>query len=337
MAKGSDYQQILANLKSRVYSPIYFLYGEEPYYIDKISEFMIANVLTEQEKSFNQTILYGKDSNAAQVINSARRFPMMSSHQLVVIKEAQELADFENLVHYVENPLNSTLLVICYKYKSPDKRKKAVKALIENAVCFESEKIYDSKLPEWINALVKSKNYAIEAKAAVLLSEYLGNDLSRIENELEKLFISIPAGTIGITSDLVEKNIGISKEYNVFELQSALIKKDVIKANRIINYFGDNQKNYHLTMVVAQLYSFFLKILLFHTLKDKSRSAAASALKVNPYFIGDYEQGAKVYSASRLVNIISWLREYDLKSKGVGNSSTENGDLLRELIFKILH
>ncbi len=331
------YEQLIGELKSKTYKPLYFLHGDEPYYIDRVTDFITHHVLTEAEQSFNQTIVYGKDSDAAQVINLAKRFPMMSSHQVVVLKEAQELKDFETLIHYVENPQPSTLLVINYKYKSPDKRKKVFKALEKNSVSFQSKKLYDNQVPGWISGYTSNRKYRIEPKAAALLAEFLGSDLSRIANEVEKLIIAIGDKAQTISSSHVEENIGISKDYNQFELQNALGKKDVLKTNRIIAYFAENQKNHHITQTISSLYYFFTKLLMIHYIKDRSKQNVAATLKVNPYFVQDYETAARRYPAAKLVDIISLLRVYDMRSKGYHGSTTPAGELLRELVFKILH
>ncbi len=330
-------EQLFKDLKNKIYHPIYFLCGDEPYYIDRITEYVMQNVLTEAEKSFNQTVIYGKDADATTVTNIARRFPMMANYQLVVVKEAQEVKNFEELIHYIKNPLKSTLLVINYKYKSLDKRKTIYKALQENAVYYESKKLYENKIPEWISNNLAKRNFRIEPKAALLLTDFLGNDLSRISNELEKLVIVMADTSKTITTLDIEKNIGISKEFNNFELSNAISNKNVLKANQIINYFADNQKNNHITMTVSHLYQFFSKILVYHSLGDKSRNNVAASLKINPYFVSEYEAAAKNYSAAKTIKIISTLREYDLKSKGFGNVSAGAGELLKELIFKILH
>jgi len=330
-------EQLYKDLKNKIYRPIYFLCGDEPYYIDKLTEYIMQNVLSEAEKAFNQTVIYGKEADAMAVINTSRRFPMMANYQLVIVKEAQELKNFEELIHYTKNPLKSTILVINYKYKSLDKRKAIYKSLQENAVYYESNKLYENKIPEWISNNLAKRKYKIEPKAAILLTEFLGNDLSRVSNELDKLVIVLPDNTKTITSQDIEKNIGISKEYNNFELQNALGAKDVLKANRIINYFADNQKNNHITVTIAILYTYFSKILVYHSLEDKSRNNVAAQLKVNPYFISEYEEAARNYKASKVIQIISLLREADIKSKGYGNVSAGAGELLKELIFKILH
>ncbi len=316
---------------------MYFLSGEENYYIDKISDFIAKNVLTENEKSFNQTVFYGKDSEVASVINASKRFPMMSNYQVIILKEGQELKDFDELIHYIEKPLNSTILVINYKYKNPDNRKKVFKSLRQYAVFFESKKVYDDKIPMWISDLLKEKNYKIEPKAAMLLTEFIGNDLSRIENEIEKLIITIPENIKIITADHVERNIGISKDYNVFELQKALTRNDVVKANRIINYFAQNPKNHPFAFTIINLFNYFSKVMTYHYLNGKSDREVAAILKIHPYFVSDYANASRVFNKGRLVHLISLLREYDVKSKGVGNVSTSEGQLLKELIYKIIH
>ena len=331
------YDQLISDLKNKTFRPLYFLHGDEPYYIDLVTDYITKNTLTEAEQSFNQTIVYGKESDAGQVINLAKRFPMMSSHQVVVVREAQELKDFEKLIHYVEHPQPSTLLVLNYKYKSPDKRKKVFKALEKHGVSFQSKKLYDNQIPGWISAYTSKRKYRIEPKAAALLSEFLGSDLSRIVNEVEKLIIAIGNKERNITPAHVEENIGISKDYNQFELQNALGKKEVLKANRIINYFAENQKNHHITQTISSLYYYFTKLLLIHYIKDRSKQNVAATLKVNPYFVKDYEAASRRYSAAKLVDIISLLRTYDMRSKGYNGNTTPAGELLRELVFKILH
>lgn len=331
------FEQIIGDLKNKIYHPIYFLSGDEPYYTDKISDFILKNVLTEAEKSFNQSILYGKESDAALITNTAKRFPMMANYQVVVVREAQEVKNFENLIYYFEKPLKSTILVLNYKYKSLDKRKKIYKTLQENALIFESKQLYPDKIPGWISSYLKPKGLGIEPKAAVLLTEFLGNELQKIENEIQKLIITLPENMKIINADHVERNIGISKEFNNYEFQNALVNRDVVKANRIIRYFASNQKNHHITQTITHLYFFFTKILIFHALKDKSRQNVASQLKINPFFVSDYEKAARTYSISKTILIISWLREYDMKSKGFGNVSSQAEDLLKELSFKIIH
>jgi DNA polymerase III subunit delta len=331
------YEQLIGDLKKKTYKPVYFLFGDEPYYIDLATSFIAGNVLTEAEQSFNQTIVYGKDSEAAQVSDLARRFPMMSSHQVVVLKEAQEMKSFGDLIHYVEQPQPSTLLVINYKYKKPDKRQKIFKVLEKKAVWYESKKLYDNQVPGWIAAYASSQDYRMEPKAAALLAEFLGSDLSKIASEVEKLVVAIGKKGETITPALVEKHIGFSKDFNQFELQDALGKRDVVKANRIINYFAENEKRYPIPLTIVSLYYFFSKLLLFHYTKDKSKQNLANILKINPFFVKDYDSAARRYSASQLVEIISLLRTYDMRSKGYHGNTSPERELTRELVFKILH
>lgn len=338
MIKDSyTYTQILSDLRKKIYHPVYFLAGEEPYFIDKITEYILANVIPEEEKSFNLTLFYGEDTSVRTIIDASRRFPMMGTLQLVVVKEAQEVKDIDDLVYYLEQPLKSTILVINFKYRKPDKRKKLYKILKEKSVYFESDRLYDDRIPQWISEVLDKSNKKIEPKAAVLLTEFLGNDLSKIEKELEKLLIILPENLSIITSAMIEKNIGISKEYNTFELQNALIKKDVVKANRIIRYFASNPRKNSMPQILAGLYFFFSKVLLLHKEKNSGNHNLASALKVPPYFLKDYQEAARIYSAGKTLDIISYLREADVKSKGYGNPSADQGDLLKELIYKIMH
>lgn len=332
-----SFEKILANLGKNQYHPVYFLTGEEAYYIDQVSDYIQENVLNESEKTFNLTIIYGKDSDAVAVMDAAKRFPMMSKQQVVLVKEAQELKDIDKLVHYVENPLASTLLVLNYKYKKPDKRKKVFKSLIKNSVYLESKKLYDNQVPGWIAEYVAAKNINIEPKASVLLLEFLGSNLSKISNEIDKLIIALGENEKIITSSLIERNIGISKDFNNFELQNALGKRDVLKANRIINYFADNQKNHPLVLTINTLYSFYAKILIYYWIKDKSKDNLSEQLGVRPFFVKDYVDAARRYNANQVIRIIGLLREYDLKSKGYKGTVIAPGDLLKELIFKILH
>lgn len=334
------YEQLIGDLKNGTYQPLYFLYGDEPYYIDLVTDYITSHVLSEAERSFNQTIVYGRDTDPGQVTNQARRFPMMGTHQVVVVKEAQEMNDFDKMIHYFENPLPSTLLVINYKYmynKGPDQRKKVFKAVEKHGVSMESKKLYDNQVPGWITGYASNRKFSIEPKAATLLAEFLGSDLSRITNEMEKLMITLGEKVQKITPSHVEEHIGISKDYNQFELQNALGRKDVLKANRIIRYFADSQKDHHITQTISSLYFYFSKLLMYHYIKNKSRQNVASTLKINPYFIQEYESAARRYSAAKVVDIISLLREYDMRSKGYDGDATPDGELLRELIFKILH
>jgi DNA polymerase III subunit delta len=333
----TTYEQILTDLRKKAFHPLYFLMGEEPYYIDLISDFIQNYALDETEKEFDQTILYGKDVDIITVINAAKRYPMMATHQVVIVKEAQLIKEWDNLIHYLSNPLKSTILVFCYKYSTPDKRKKWFQEISKIATVYESVKLRDYEIGPWIAKYCKSKNVAIDEKAAIMLSDFLGTDLSKLVNELDKLILTKPGDMQRITPDLVEKNIGISKDFNVFELQAALIDKDALKANRIIRYFSENKKANPLVMVLAQLFKFFSDLMIYHYLPDKNQAAVASELKINPYFVKDYQKAAKAFGAWKTMNIISYIRETDARYKGIDNPSTEEGDLMKELIFKILH
>jgi len=335
---------ILKDLKNRKYKPLYLLHGEEPYFIDQVSNFAEHQLLPEVEKGFNQTVLYGKDTEVMTVLNAAERYPMVAEYHVVLVKEAQDMEwgrddddkkSINPLLSYLENPLPSTILVFCYKYGKFDKRKKTYKAIEKNGVIFESTPLYDSKIPGWIEGFVAAKSYRIDPQASAMLAEYLGNDLSKIANEMEKLMLNVPPAQT-ITMQHVQDNIGISKEYNVFELQSALSRKDPFKVNQIINYFEANPKANPIVLVLGNLNNFFSKILLYHYAKDKSPQNLARELGVSPYFLKDYELAARGYNYGKTMQIISLLREYDLKSKGV-DSNAENGELMKELMFKILH
>jgi DNA polymerase III subunit delta len=331
-----SFENLLNDLKNQIYHPVYLLHGEESYFIDAVSDFIEQQVLSDLEKEFNQTIVYGKDSNVLTLVSYAKRFPMMANYQVLIVKEAQDLDKIEDFQPYVENPLTSTILVLCYKYGKLDKRKGLYKAIDKNGVTFESAKFYDNKVPEWIDSYVRQQKYSITPKAAALLTEFLGADLGKIANEIQKLLINISAGA-EINEEYVEKNIGISKDFNVFELQKALARKDVVKANQIILYFGANPRENPLVKVIPILYSYFSKVLAYHYLPDKSKNSVASELSVNPFFVSDYQQAARSFPVGKTVSIISLLREYDLKAKGVENSVASDGELMKELIFKILH
>ncbi len=328
-------KQIITDIKGGSVSPIYFLMGEEPYYIDGISDFIEKNILSEEEKGFNQMVLYGRDVSVEDIVSNAKRYPMMAERQVVIVKEAQDLArTIENLVSYAENPQPTTVLVICYKYKKLDARKKLSKVLKKNAVLFESKRLYENQVPDWIRRVLAGKGYTISPKAAQMLTEFLGNDLSKVNNELEKLQLIIKKGE-QITPQLVEENIGISKDFNNFELQNAIGSKDIKKAFSIVQYFAQNPKNHPLVMTVALLYSFFSKLLKYHSLSDKG--TAPRALGVSPYFIKDYQLAAKHYPMKKVSAIVASIREVDMKSKGVGASNMPQGDLLKELLISIFH
>ncbi len=332
----NEVKQIVTDIKNGNIKPIYLLMGEEPYYIDKISDFIEDNVLSEAEKGFNQVVMYGRDVDVEEIVSSAKRYPMMAERQVIIVKEAQDLArQIDKLEAYAENPQPTTVLVLNYKYKKLDKRKKVTKNIAKNGVVFESKKLYDNQVPEWIYRVLKGKKYGIEPKASQMLVEFLGTDLAKISNELNKLMLILPKETI-ITPEHIEENIGISKDFNNFELQKAIGNRDVVKANKIINYFVQNPKDNPIVMTVSLLNSFFTRLLQYHGLKDKSKGMVAKTLGVSPYFISDYVDASRNYPMRKVSQVIAILRDADVKSKGVGANQSQ-GDILKELIFKILH
>ena len=330
------FEQIVSDLKNKIYYPVYFLFGDEPYFIDYICDDIEQNVLNEAEKEFDQSVIYGRDVDIGVVIDTARRYPMMSGYQVVIVRESQDIENIENLQSYVDNPTKSTILVIAYKYKKIDKRRALARSIDKTGVLFESSKLYENQIPGWIMDQLKDRGYEVTPKACALLAEYLGTDLGRIMNEMEKLVINVPKGHT-ITEEIIERNIGISKDYNIFELQSALGSRDILKANRIINYFADNPKQNPAVVVLSMLSNYFIKVMIYHQLTDKSRNNVASVLSVNPFFVRQYSEAATNYSFLKLRGILALLREYDLKVKGVNNNSTEDGQVLKELVYKILH
>jgi len=330
-------EEILKNVEDKKFYPIYLLMGEEPYYIDKITEALERHVLEEDQKPFNLNILYGRDQDASAVDHMARRFPMGATHNLVIIKEAQNLSNIDNLVFYANNPLNSTVLVICYKHKEFDKRKKVYKAIQKTGLIFDSKRVYDDKIPRWIINYLSQKNCRIEPNAAMILNEYLGNDLSKIANELDKLLVTLPTGESKITPEHIEKNIGISKEYNNFELMKALARRNLAKCYRIVHYFSENPKDNPLSQTISSLFYFFSKILALHFMDGQSSRDIATTLQVHAFFVPDYQQAARSFSKRKTVEIISILREFDLKSKGLGGGNASEAYLLKEMIFRILH
>ncbi len=336
--KETTYEEIVRNLKNRVYAPVYFLMGEEDYYIDRISDYILDTVLTETEKEFNQTVLFGTDTDMAAIINAARRYPMMSKHQVVVVKEAQGLRNLDDLTYYLQKPLLSTILVFCYKHGSLDRRKKIVAEIEKHGVLFESKKLKDSQLPGFISSYLKRKKIEIEPKASEMMAEFIGADLNRMAGELEKLVITLPSGQRRITPEQIERNIGISKDYNNFELRSALIAKDVLKANQIIKYFGENPKNNPLQMTLAVLFNFFSNLMLAYYAPQRNEQGIAAFLGLrSPWQAKDYMAAMQKFSGNKVLQIISAIRNCDAKSKGVGNPSISDEDLLRDLVFFILH
>ncbi|RRQ48672.1 DNA polymerase III subunit delta [Maribacter algicola] len=328
--------QIVNDIKQGNIKPIYFLFGEEAYFIDKIASYIADKVLTEEEKGFNQMVLYGRDVSVEDIVGNAKRFPMMAERQVVIVKEAQHLSrTIENLSPYAQNPQMSTVLVFCYKYKKLDKRKTLYKLIKKNGVVFESNKLYENQVSEWLRKTLVSGGYSISHKAAIMLVEYLGTDLGRIHNELEKLKLAIPQKK-EITPDDIEQYIGISKDYNNFELKKAIGERNILKATKIVNYFAQNPKDNPFVLTITLLHSFFAQLLQYHGLNDHSPKNVASVLKINPYFVGEYQTAAKNFPMKRVSQIIGCLRELDLKGKGVNASNIDQADLLKELLYKIL-
>ncbi|WP_298765218.1 DNA polymerase III subunit delta [uncultured Polaribacter sp.] len=332
----NEIKTIVSDIKKGNLKPIYFLVGDEPYYIDKISDYIEQNVLDEADKGFNQQIMYGRDVSVEEIVAAAKRYPMMAERQVIIVKEAQDLSrNIEKLVAYAENPQPTTVLVFNYKYKKLDKRKKLHKVIAKNGIVFQSNKLKDYQVSDWIRRVLSGKNYKIEPKAAQMLLEFLGTDLSKISNELSKLMLILPQETI-ITDLHIEQNIGISKDFNNFELKKAVGEKNIVSANRIINYFIENPKKNPIVMTISLLNSFFTQLLLFHGLKDKSKSTVAKKLGINPYFVDEYFVAARNYPMRKVAQNIAFLREADVKSKGVGANNT-TADVLKELLFKLMH
>lgn len=325
---------ILKDIKSGNLAPIYFLMGEEPYFIDLISNYIAANVLSEQEKGFNQMILYGKEATLSDIINNAKRYPMMAPYQVIIVKEAQGLSgNWDDLYAYVEQPQTQTILVFCYKYKTLDKRKKITKLLAQGkSVLLESKPLRDYQMGAWITSYVAAKEYRIDAKAVQMLVDFIGTDLSRMANELDKLFVAA-VETRQITPEIIEENIGISKDFNVFELQRALIEDNRRGVARILQYFSAHSKEYSIIQIVATLYSFFQKVLTYHGLKDFSETHAAHQLKVPPYFVKDYRAMAQRLPMRSVSQILMELHHLDAKSKGVGVSQSDSVELYKELFL----
>lgn len=338
MAKEITYEEIARNLKNKVYAPIYFLMGEEDYYIDRISEYILNHILTDTEKEFNQTVVYGADTDIASVINTARRYPMMSKYQIVVVKEAQNLKNLDELVYYLQKPMPSTILVFCYKHGSLDRRKKITIELDKAGVLFESKKLKDTQLPGFITSYLKRRQVEIEPKASEMMAEFVGTDLNRMASELEKLIITLSKGQRRITPEQIERNIGISKDFNNFELRNALIAKDILKANQIVKYFEENPKSNPLQVTLAVLFNFFSNLMLAYYAPEKNEQGIAAQLGLrSAWQARDYQTAMCRYTGVKVMKIIEAIRRCDVRSKGISNASVSDGDLLRELVYVILH
>jgi DNA polymerase-3 subunit delta len=327
-------EKIIGEWKRRQFKPVYWLEGEEEYYINKLVDYAEHSILDPSEASFNLTVFYGKDADWAAVINACRRYPMNADRQVVLLKEAQQMRDIDKLEPYIQNPLTSTVLVVSHKEKKFDGRSKLAKLLKEKGEILTTKKMYDSQLPEWTQDLIRSKGFAISQKALMLLIDHVGNDLTRLDHEIEKLSVNL-SGTNQITEDDIEKYIGISKEYNVFELQDALVRRDASKALRIVQYFEANPKAGPIQMVLPALYGFFSKVYMLFGLSGEDEKTMASRIGVNPFFIKDYLLAAKNYKANGVENAILLLHQYNLKSIGVNSPPVDDGSLMKEMIAKV--
>ena len=335
-------KKIWSDLKDGKYAPVYFLQGEESFYIDLISNYIEAHALSEAEKGFNQVILYGKDVTMATVLTNARRFPMMAERQVVIVKEAQDILDLNKemgaklLLDYLTKQVPSTILVFCHKHKSLDKRRELGKKVDQYAVMLNTKKMYDNQLPEFVYEYMKEKKVQVDDRAVQVLCEYVGNDLHRLANEIDKLIISLPSGG-SISVDQVMNQVGVSKEYNIFELQKAILQRDSLLANKIVNYFESNTKKNPMIPVVAFLYSFFSKLLMATQVADKSEKGLASELKVSPYAVRDYTLALRQYPQIKIIDNIAALKDADLKLKGVNTGSADEGQIFRELVWRIMN
>lgn len=337
-------EQVLKDLKNDQYAPVYFLQGDEPFYIDQVAQYIENHVLAEGEKGFNQIILYGKDTDLPTILNNAKRFPMMANRQVVIVKEAQELGDLqrkegqEMLEQYVKNPLPSTILVFCYKYKFLYKKRTLTKALDKFAVLVDAKKMYDNQVPDWITRWVRQRKQEIEEKAVQMLMDHIGNNLERLANEIEKVLINLEKeSATKITADLVQKYVGISKEYNAFELQKAVALGDFNKAFQIVYYFTANPKANPIIPTIALLFAFFSKLLLVHQATDKTDRGLAGLLKVHPFFVKEYRVAAVNYPLPKVVRNISLLRRADLHSKGIDNITGTDEQILKALVYQLMH
>ncbi|MDD2327852.1 MAG: DNA polymerase III subunit delta [bacterium] len=334
----NSYEAIRAEILQGQLKPVYLLMGEEGYFIDRLTDLLEEKVLTETEKDFNLLTFYGADSDVHTIISAARRYPMMAERQLIVLKEAQNLPRFEELDHYFKNPMPSTVLVINYRHGTVDKRKAVAKNADKIGVLFESKKLYDNQIPPFIVTWFREQAITIEEKAAQMLNDYVGNEISKLIPQLEKLVVSLPGGTRRVTAELVEQNVGISKDYNNFELQKAIIRKDLLTANRIVDYFGRNPRENPMMGTVAILFNYFSNLLECYWLPRRDEQSVMAALQVrSSYFVRDYMTGLKNFSATKVMEIISELRRFDASSKGVDNVSASQHELLRELVYRIMH
>ncbi|MGX8713352.1 MAG: DNA polymerase III subunit delta [bacterium] len=329
-------KQLIDELKAGEFKPVYLLTGEEDYYIDVVSDYFEEHVIDEAMRDFDLSVVYGRDVDMATVVNDAKRYPMMSPVHMVLVKEAQDIdRQWEQLAAYLEHPSEKGVIVLCYRHKKLDKRTAVYKAIAAKGCVYETPKVWDNQVPGWIAKEVASRGFSISDKATLMLAEYLGTDLGKIANELSKLYPLLPEHG-AITEQLIEEQIGISKDYNIFELQKAIGRRDPVMCNRIVNYFADNPKKNPIQLVLPILYGYFLKVMFYHQLENKSD--AAKVLGCPPSFVQDYAVAASNYKLGKLATCIGYLYETDLRSKGVRNSgNVTDGELLKELIFKVIH
>ncbi|MEO9484649.1 MAG: DNA polymerase III subunit delta [Ekhidna sp.] len=339
---ASDYTEILRDIKSGSFAPVYFLQGEETFFIDSIVDNIEDTALEESQRSFNQIILYGKDTTLTDVIGAARRYPMMGERQVVIVKEAQEMRDWSKedkqslVINYLENPLASTILVFGYKYKSIDKRTKFGKVIEKHAVFLNAKKLYDNQVPDWIRSFCKAKGIKMDDSAVMMLSENIGNNLQRLANEVEKLLLNVKEGQ-QVDAGMVQRYVGISKEYNIFELQKALSSMNKLKAHKIADYFASNPGNNPLVLTIYSLFSYFSKLLLIHHAENQNDKAVASLIGVNPFFVKEYLRAARNYPVSKVAQNIKYLHEADMQSKGIGYATKKEGPVLTELVYKLMN
>ncbi len=333
-----EFENIIEELGKKIYRPVYFLTGEEPYYIDQISDYIENNVLTDAEKGFNQSVFYGCDSDPYMVMESARRFPMMATLQVIIVKEAQDWKNLEAFQKYLNAPSKTTILVINYKYKKIDGRTELAKLLKKNTLYFESKKVRDYQLQQWIDTFVRKNGYKIVPQATQMIADFLGEDIGKVVNEIKKLFILVPKGST-ITPEHVEKNIGISKDFNIFELTAALGSRDVLKANRIVNHFAANPANYPISVTITSLFYFFNRMFRYHFMPNKSESEVMKQFRINSSYIAKKTiKEAQEYTPTKIFEIFGILREFDMKSKGLESSGeVTQAELYKEMIYKILH
>lgn len=339
MASTVTFDSIRKNIASKEFAPIYLLMGEESYFIDELTDLLAKSVLSETEKDFNMLTFYGVDSDVNEIIASARRFPMMSEYQLIILKEGQELAKFEMLDSYAKKPMKSTVLVVNYKHGNVDKRRSLVRNINKaGGVVFESKKLYDNQVPAFIKKYISQKRLKIDEKSAQMLTDFVGSDLSKLIPQLQKLEVSLPKGSDKITADLIEKNVGVSKDFNNFELQKAVISKDILTANRIVDYFEKNPKDNPAIVTLSVLFNYFSNLLECFWLPHRNEQSVMNALNLrSSFFVRDYMTGLRNYNAAKVMEIISDLRKFDSKIKGIDNVSASSGELMRELIYKIMH